>query len=225
MNIYKAIPKAMADIGAVAKNKKNSQQGYSFRGIDDFLNAIHGPLIKHGLFIVPTVLDSTREERQTKSGGTLIYTMLKVSFKVFADDGSFVEAVTVGEGMDSGDKSSNKAMSAALKYAIISVFAIPIEELKDSEDDSPDPATGKATVPLPPPHEPEEWRPGEEIIRLGKNKGKKFSELSPKDMRAMINWLEANKITSDDAAHYVQIARIYMEQLETQNHFGRAVGK
>ena len=41
--------------------------------------------------------------------------------------------------MDSGDKSFNKAMSAAYKYALFQVFCVPTEEMVDSEVDSPEP--------------------------------------------------------------------------------------
>jgi hypothetical protein len=42
----------------------------------------------------------------------------------------------IGEAMDSGDKSANKAMSAAQKYALLQVFCIPTEEPKDTENET-----------------------------------------------------------------------------------------
>ena len=85
------------------------------------------------MFFAPEVLTSAREERNTKTGGTLIYTVLTVRFTFFAEDGSSFPVVMIGEAMDSGDKSANKAMSAALKYALLQVFCIPTEEDKDTE--------------------------------------------------------------------------------------------
>lgn len=135
--IFGLIQKVMQDIGVVGKSRKNEQQGYAFRGIDDFLNAVHPVLAKHGIFPVPEVLEHSREERRTQKGGILIYTIMRVKVTFFAPDGSSVSAVTVGEGMDSGDKSANKAQSAALKYALIQTFCVPTNELHDSEEDSP----------------------------------------------------------------------------------------
>ena len=137
--IYEQIPKVMDEIGAIGKTRKNPQQGYMFRGIDDLYAACQSALIKHGVFTVPKVLDIKREERPAKSGGILIYTILTVSYTFFASDGSSVEAVTIGEAMDSGDKSSNKCMSAAQKYAFLQVFSIPTEEPKDSENHTYEP--------------------------------------------------------------------------------------
>lgn len=138
--IFELIPKIMKEIGSIGKNRKNQQQGYSFRGIDDAYNALAGPLADNGVFIVPEVLDTTREQWQTKAGGNMFSVMLKAAFTFFAPDGSSIRAVTAGEGMDTGDKATNKAMSAALKYAMLDVFCIPTEEPKDSENDNPEPA-------------------------------------------------------------------------------------
>jgi hypothetical protein len=84
------------------------------------------------------VLSERSEERATKSGGVSIYRVLKIRYRFYADDGSFVDAVVIGEGMDSGDKASNKAMSVAQKYAFIQVFAIPTKEHKDPEHEDHD---------------------------------------------------------------------------------------
>lgn len=137
MKIYGAIAAAMNDIGAIQKSKRNQQQGFQYRGIDDVMNALYPILSKHGLFIAPEVLEHTREERTTKSGGNLIYSILKIRYTMYADDGSSVSATVIGEGMDSADKSSNKAMSVAMKYAMFQLFCIPTEDMVDPDADTP----------------------------------------------------------------------------------------
>lgn len=141
--IYKAMTAAMADIGAVGKEQTNQQQHFRYRGIDDAMNALYPVLAKHGLFLVPEVLEQNREERVTKSGGNLIYSILKVRYTMFASDGSSVSAVVVGEGMDSADKSSNKAIAAAMKYAIFQMFCIPTEDFRDNDPDKETPPESK----------------------------------------------------------------------------------
>lgn len=151
--IYELLPLVAADIGAVGKDGNNQQQGYKYRAIDDVLNASHAALVKHGITAIPVVIDQKREERQGRSGGTLLYSILTVRYTFYAPDGSSVECVVIGEGMDSGDKASNKAMSAAYKYAIGQVFSIPFETV-DSEKDNPEPApkpTPRTTPATPPP--------------------------------------------------------------------------
>ena len=133
--IFERISAVMNEVGAIGKTRKNTQgSGYYFRGIDDVYNALQTPLTKHKVFFAPTVLDKTREERTSKSGGSLLYTILTVKYTFFTEDGSSFDVTTVGEAMDSGDKSSNKAMSAALKYALFQVFCIPTDEDNDTEN-------------------------------------------------------------------------------------------
>ena len=136
--IYKAISNVMSEIGAVGKNQKNQQQGFMFRGIDAVMNAISPALIKNKVFVVPEILEQIREERQTKNGSNLIYSVCRVKYTFFAEDGSNVQAIVIGEGMDSGDKATNKAMSIAFKYACFQVFCIPTEEMQDPDAESPE---------------------------------------------------------------------------------------
>lgn len=138
MNIYEAISHCMEEIGAVGKDAVNTQQGFKYRGIDAVMNAINPALVKNHVFIVPEVLEQKREERTKRSGGALIYSVCKIKYTFYAEDGSSIVAVTVGEGMDSGDKATNKAMAIAFKYACFQVFCIPTEEMKDPDEETPD---------------------------------------------------------------------------------------
>lgn len=138
MNIYESIAAIMQEIPAVGKGKRNKEQGFMYRGIDDVMNALQPLLSKHKVFVVPDVLEQTREERAAKSGRNLLYSILKVKFTFFAEDGSSVSAVVIGEGMDTADKASNKAMAVAMKYALFQVFCIPTEEMADPDGETPE---------------------------------------------------------------------------------------
>lgn len=134
--IYKAICNVMNDVSAVEKNRVNKTQGFKFRGIDDVMNALHPLMAKHHIFVVPEILKQDREERKTLKGGLLIYSICKIRYTFFAEDGSSVAATVIGEGMDSGDKATNKAMAIAFKYACFQVFCIPTEEMVDADEES-----------------------------------------------------------------------------------------
>ena len=134
--IYKAISDIMAEIGHIGKDRRNQQQNFMFRGIDDVMNTMKPLLSKHGVFVVPKVIDMKREDRQTKSGGTLIYSILTIEHHFFAKDGSEVVSTTIGEAMDNGDKASNKAMAIAFKYAFFQVFCIPTEEMVNDDPEA-----------------------------------------------------------------------------------------
>lgn len=138
MNIYESITKIMEEIPAIGKDQTNKTQGFKYRGIDDVMNTLQPLLSKNKVFIVPQILEQTREERTTNKGGNLIYSICKIKYIFYAEDGSYIEAVTVGEGMDSGDKATNKAMAIAMKYALFQVFCIPTEEMKDPDGETPE---------------------------------------------------------------------------------------
>jgi hypothetical protein len=134
-SIHEAIATIMADIDAVAKNQKNQQQGFKFRGIDDVYNAVHPILARHGVFTIPTVLSERTEERQTNRGGNLIYRILTIKYTFYSSDGSSLDATVIGEGMDSGDKAASKAMAIGHKYALLQALCIPTEDMVDPDSE------------------------------------------------------------------------------------------
>lgn len=147
----------MADVDAVGKTRRNDAQRYTFRGIDDFSNALHPVLSKHGVVLRPHVVEAKPlESYETKSGGTMFRVSVVLDLAFVAPDGSEHVVRTAGEGADTGDKATNKAMSAALKYALIMTFLVPTEErvLVDSEEDSHEarrrPPKGRKSEPLDP---------------------------------------------------------------------------
>ena len=154
MNVYKAINAVQRDLAKVGitKNRKNLQQNYSFRGIDEVFNTLSPLLAEHELCILPRMISRTCEERATKSGGTMNYVTVEAEFDfVSAMDGSTHIVRTFGEAMDSADKATNKAMSAAYKYAAFQAFAIPTEGDNDADAHTPTPAPRQAAKPTPTP--------------------------------------------------------------------------
>ncbi len=134
-NIFETINAVMQDVSAIGKNSKNQSQGFMFRGIDDVMNELNPAMKCHKLFVAPEVLEQQRYERTNSKGSVINYSLLKIKFTFYAEDGSNISVITLGEGMDSGDKASNKAMSIALKYALFQLFMIPTEEMKQADPD------------------------------------------------------------------------------------------
>lgn len=134
--VYAAINNASAKLQAgIRKDKRNQQQGFSFRGIDDVYNALAPVLVECKLVILPRMLERSVTERQTKNGGVLFYVTVTAEFDfISAEDGSMYTARTYGEAMDSGDKATNKAMSIAYKYAAFQAFCIPTEDTTQDPD-------------------------------------------------------------------------------------------
>ena len=139
--IYELMPKIMADIPVIGKDRKNTGQGYNFRGIDDAYNVIHPVLVKHGVFVLAEVIGApVSTQMPSKSGGTLSCVKVHMRYHFTARDGSSVASESVGDGMDQGDKAAAKATSMAFKQCLFQTFSIPTDEPKDAEVDDPEPA-------------------------------------------------------------------------------------
>ena len=203
--IYMAIPAIMAEIGAIGKNRRNAAQGYAYRGIEDFYNVLQPLMVKHKVFSVPEILSKEREERTTTKGSVLIYTTMTVKYTFFAEDGSFVVATVSGEGMDSGDKSANKALSVAHKYALAQIFAVPTTDMTDPETESHE----VKEKPRPEPSVP--GIPGEEIQFLKDD---------------LLTYLDHSKgVIAEDAANKLREAVVRREKENPPQKFAEFLRK
>ena len=139
MEVYKAISAVQADLAkaGISKDSTNSFDNYKFRGIDAVYGALSPLLAKHGLCMLPRMLSRESVERVTAKGGALFYVTVDAEYDfVSALDGSKHTVRVFGEAMDRGDKATNKAMSAAYKYAAFQAFAIPTEGDNDADSQS-----------------------------------------------------------------------------------------
>ncbi|MCC8037314.1 MAG: ERF family protein [Bacteroidales bacterium] len=147
--IYQKMAAILRDTKAIGKNCRNQQQNFNFRGIDDVMNEMHDLFAKNGVIVIPEVVDFTVMPETTARGGKLFYTRARIKHHFTAEDGSEVTTTTVGEAMDSGDKGMNKAMSIALKYAILQLFMIPTAEPKDPDGQSYEVMSNPQPQPVP----------------------------------------------------------------------------
>ena len=146
-----AVQREMSKIG-IGKTETNQAQNYSFRGIDGVLNGLSPLLAQNNLVILPNVTARDVQERPTRSGGAMTMVVVTVTYQlVSAIDGTVTQVTTFGEAMDSADKATNKAMSAAYKYMAFQTFCIPTKGLDDGDADHP---TLNAPAPLPPTGKP-----------------------------------------------------------------------
>jgi len=141
--IYEKMVAIMQSITAIEKDKKNLQQGFNFRGIDDVINELHSIFAINQVFITTEILEHSTVEKTTKSGGVMNHVLAKCKFTLWTIDGSSIDMIVIGEAMDSGDKATNKAMSIGLKYALLQAFLIPTKEDKDPDAVTPEPLQPK----------------------------------------------------------------------------------
>ena len=145
--IYKKLLDVKKDLGAISKDQKNSAQGFKFRGIDQFVNAIHPVLNKHGVGIRMNCVQNAEEYITNDKGKTVKNTRVMMQYAFFAEDGSEVVSQVPAEGVDFSDKGTNKALSAALKYCLIQMFCIPTEDMAEADAENVEIGKTEGTTP------------------------------------------------------------------------------
>jgi hypothetical protein len=146
--IYELMANIQADVEAIAKERRNQQQNYNFRGVEDVLNMMHKLLAKHGVFVVTRRVGAGQLERRPGNGTKVVTSIINdFEFDFCAPDGSKVTVGPVpGEGLDYSDKASNKTMANAYKYCMFLTFSIPTQGLVNEPDaDSPQQEAPKST--------------------------------------------------------------------------------
>ncbi len=212
-HVYEAISAVTAAMSreGISKSRKNDQQGYKFRGIDDVYNALSAHLAANKLCILPRVTERTVTERPTKSGGVSTYVVLAVSFDlVSAVDGSLHTISTMGEAMDTADKATNKAMSAAMKYACMMAFQIPTEGDNDADAHHIEPSyeAKRAPVSLKP-------SPEEEAIEFGYADAMSTDAIAKLDIEAAAA-VKSGKISADGRQRLLKARASAIAALEQQ---------
>ncbi len=136
--VYTAIFNVMNELDAISKGRRNQQQGYAFRGIEDIYNSLHPLCAKHELVTFPRVISRDEQIYENKNGTRMIRVVMAIEYNFVGRDGSVHTCGPIySEAMDSSDKASNKALSVAHKYAMIQTFMIPTEDLDDSDRETP----------------------------------------------------------------------------------------
>ena len=140
INVYKLISKVSEELSheGISKDRQSTNASgkvmYNFRGIDDIYNTLAPIIAKHGLVILPRVISRECTERTSSNNNALFYVVVEAEFDfISSNDGSKHTVKTFGEAMDSGDKATNKAMSAAYKYAAFQAFCIPTQADNDPD--------------------------------------------------------------------------------------------
>lgn len=146
--IYESINRVQGELAkiGISKDRRNQQQGYAFRGIDDVYGALAPLLSEYKVCIFPRVLSRVCVERESASRDNapkkvMFFVVVEVEYDlVSAVDGSKHTVKTYGEAMDLADKATNKAMSAAYKYMCLQTFCIPTEgESPDADETTIEP--------------------------------------------------------------------------------------
>lgn len=147
LTIVQALNKVMKDVGAVRKQEQNQQQRFNFRGIDTVTKAVYPALVKHGVVVVPSLVEKSMEESRTKSGAVMHNVYITMDYTFYGPAGDKITARVAAESFDSGDKATAKAMSVALRTALLQSLMLPTDEVDpDAESYERAPQDDRATI-------------------------------------------------------------------------------
>lgn len=140
LNIYQRINRVMSDVQYIQKDKQVSGGGANYKAVthDQVVSAVRPSLVKHGIAIVPSQVsgeflvmrDLNASPQPVKMG---LYTgSYEISFVNIDDPNDRVSVNVQAHASDNGDKAPGKAMTYAVKTAVVKQFYFETGENDES---------------------------------------------------------------------------------------------
>lgn len=126
MNIYQKIAEVMKEVNYLQKDDHVQFKNTNYKAISEekVTDQMHQMLVKYGLVVFPIEQDWSRS-------GDITHVNVKYRIVNVDDPQDYIEVVSCGDGADTQDKGSGKAMTYAYKYMWLRTFAIPTGEDPD----------------------------------------------------------------------------------------------
>lgn len=169
-NIYQRLAAAMAEVTYIQKQRKQGMQ-YTIVSHDAVTAKVRPALLKHGVVYMPVDMAHSQNGNRTE-------VTLTVRFVNVDDPSDVFEVPSLGYGIDSQDKGPGKAMSYAVKYALLK--AMGLETGDDADHDSVE-------------HDPEPIRPASISME-------QYTEL-----RDMLDGLECGQALEDAILQWARV--------------------
>lgn len=124
------------DIRAIGKGELYNQSGtrFNFRGVDTVVNVFGPVTLKHGVNVLSSKVEATYGTKNTKSGGTMRECSVLVTWTIMGPMGDSFTLQTMGEALDTADKSTTKAQSVALRTLLLGFGLTPTHDTDPDAD-------------------------------------------------------------------------------------------
>ena len=124
------------DIRAIGKGELYNALGtkFNFRGVDTVVNVFGPVTLKHGVNVMSSKVEATYGEKSTKNGGKMRECSVLVTWTIMGPMGDTLTLQTMGEALDTADKSTTKAQSVALRTLLLGFGLTPTND-KDPDAD------------------------------------------------------------------------------------------
>lgn len=132
LNLHQRIRAIMEDVTHLVKDGTIAYKTVSYKAVTEGLvtGTVRVALIQHGVTCVPT------GEIQWTQVGTLSTIILDYRLTNVDNPDDFLIIPTIGQGADTQDKGTNKAMTGAFKYLLLRTFNIPTGDDPDQKSSS-----------------------------------------------------------------------------------------
>lgn len=125
-NIFQRMLGVMKDVKYIQKGEARVNNQYRFVSHDSVVAALHGPLVKHGIMVIPSIQEMTQQDNRTM-------VKLAVGFVNVDSPSDQIAVMSCGYGIDNGDKGIGKAVSYAYKYALLKTFCLETGDDPDQD--------------------------------------------------------------------------------------------
>jgi hypothetical protein len=136
LNLRQKLAEVRRRIGYVQKRGHNERFNYSYVTAADIAGSVGDLLAELGVVVIPTLEDISYESAAGRSDATRMARVVMAYTFSDVDSGEQVIAKVAGQGLDAGDKAPYKAMTGALKYALLQSFLLATGD--DPEDERAD---------------------------------------------------------------------------------------
>ena len=131
LNLREKFAEVRRRLGYVQKRGHNERHNYSYVTAADLAGSVGDILAELGVVVIPQ-LQSISTETPRSSSDRIARVVMNYRF-VDARSGEELSVRVAGEGADAGDKAPYKAMTGALKYALLQSFLLSTGD--DPEDE------------------------------------------------------------------------------------------
>lgn len=129
-----AMAAAQAEMGSVQKGGWNDHNKYKYAQVGDILNASKQILLKHGIIIVASAINAQEAVSNAAKGNRVF---VNLSAIIAHSSGQWIEIQSVGEGCDTQDKATYKAITGARKYALTSGLNLATTDEPEADEAPP----------------------------------------------------------------------------------------
>jgi hypothetical protein len=205
MNLRHKLGEVRRRIGYIQKRGYNERNNYNYVAAADIAGTIGDILAELGVVVIPRLESISYEPHAPGRMERVARVIMSYTF-TDEDSGDEITAKVAGEGLDVGDKASYKAMTGALKYALLQSFLLATGD--DPEDERGDSRSASGS---------ERLISTEQVGEL-----QNLIDQSGADRDRVLAYYKISSLEEMTQASYRRALELLKRKLEKQAHLGEA---